>query len=492
MLSVCRPALLALALCLCLPSPAAPRGRSLGWSLDAVCVRGLGDSLSVSLTWTFTDWNVDAAKAVVLSPQVRNGDHVVTLRPVSVYGRRSARTADRLVASGNRAELPVVDLSRTVTVMTEDVFPRSEWMDTLRLVLSVSEWSRRGGLVLRSTSQRGVYVRPPRPAEPSFPWHPLEPVPDGARTRELLLSAPVSFAAGSQRFDASLQSGEGADALRLFASRLKALSSSKRYRVLSSEIAVTAAPSGDPKAAAKLTRGRASSVSSYLRGQGAFRVSSPALRSGGEDWDGVRDWVEASPYRGDARLAEILSLGLGSGYVYSTLAREKPAVMDALREECFPSLSRVWYRASVRAPSFAGPGFVRPVFEELPELLSAWDFWYLSTGYDRADPRWLDATLEGASLRPEDARLSYNAVMGLLDRGEVRAAAVYLRNVPLSSDDGKYAAAAWMFRTGQYADALDCLEFLKGHSAFFGQVWEEAEPFVRWFCGDVDWVRYYP
>ena len=293
---------------LLLPRPAlAAPPKTLGWSLDAVEVTGRGDSLAVALTWTFSDWNVAPTKAMVFSPSIRKGNSFASLTPVSVYGRKTAQPL-RQKASGNDGEMSVLNVSRPVRVRTLDVIPLQDWMDTVKVTLAVSEWSKRDGLVLRSTSQRGVFLKPEKPADFVFPWDDREPHRDSQPFGELSFSVPVRFAgAASTKFDPS----EGTDAYLLeeFLRKVKVFTSDGLLKLRSSALVVTVPPEGVARESVKISRGRAASLYSYLAKKGAFRIRSVTTSrvGGGEDWEGVREWVSATRYGGDQRLMEILS-----------------------------------------------------------------------------------------------------------------------------------------------------------------------------------------
>lgn len=465
---------------------AAPKQFS--WSLDSMDVEGRGDSLAVTLVWSFHNWEIAPQKAVVLSPSLRNGERFASLTPVSVYGRRAALQPGLPPASGVAAERSVTDLTEPVTLRVEDVIPYSEWMDTVRVSLSVSEWSRRDGLVLRSNSQRGVFVRPARPADPEFPWAPFEPAPEPDGFIDLSYSVPVSFPEGSSKFEISLQD---TDLWEGFVSKVKAFSSSGDFAVRSSSLELTVPPTGISKESVKLSVSRVKSVYSFLAGSGCFRYEKADRVGGGDDWDGVREWVSRSRFVGDERLMEILSWEGKNDAKAGALRDEKPVIWEMLSESCFPSLGRVEYIVYIRRPQFADPGFVEPFYESVPETLSAHDFWYLSTLYEVGSPQWRDIVCTGAGFHPEDRELNLDAAFALMDAGRLNAASEYLRNAGMD-DRARYAYAVWLYRMDRYDESIRIMEQLRRRSVVYGPVMDAAVPFIRWQKNLVKWERYYP
>lgn len=463
--------------------------KSLSWSLDGIEVEGRGDSLAVALTWTFRDWNVPATKAMVFSPAIRKGNNFASLTPVSVYGRKAAQQADRLLASGHKGEQPVVDLSRPVTIRVEDVVPLRDWMDTLRITLSVSDWSKREGLVLRSTSQRGMFLRPEKPADFVFPWPDREPVKESQPYGEVSFWIPVRFASGSSKFDP----GAGTDPADLdeFVRRVKLLTSERRLALRSSSLIVTVPPMGVSKETVKLSRNRVTSLYSWMQRHGAFRSVAASRVGGGEDWDGVRAWVEATRYGGDERLMEILSWEGKSDSKAGAIRSEKPVMWDILMKECFPSLGRATYECSYLRPRFEDAEKIRFFYDAMPELLSAHDFWFLAESYGLGTPEWLEIVVAGAALHPNDSALNLDAAFGLMEAGQPDAAAPFLRNAEGDSVT-QYAYAMWLFKMGRYDECILRLKDLGSRSNAYDAIIESAVPFIRWQTNHVPWKRYYP
>lgn len=462
--------------------------KPLAWSLDKIEVVGRGDSLSVTFSWTVSNWEMPENKAVVMMPALRGVMGELALRPVAVYSRKLAMDEKTPLASGRRNELSIRNVPHKISFKTSDVLPRQSWMDTVRLSLSVYEWSKRDGLVLRATSQRGTFVRPKRPEDAQFPWTMKVPERATGSFREVEIECPVDFEDGFYRFD--IDYGGNSAEMESFLSKVKALSSSKRFEVRSSSLILTVPPEGNPKESLKLSKNRVNSVYSYMSKQGAFKVYQPAKVGAGEDWDGVTEWVSRSAFQDDARLQEILSWSGREAEKLETISREKPAAWEEIFKRCIPYLGSVKYSVSYRPLSFSQSRFVIPVYDEMPEFLLPYDFWYLASSYGQGTPEWLEVMMTGASLHPENEALNMDVVMALIQAGRVNTASEYLRNVG-SSVEGKYVYAVWLYNAGRYDEALELLEFLKDKGSMYMEVWMMAEPFISWYTGNVAWERKY-
>lgn len=470
-----------------LPGRAAPK--MLSWSLEGIRVEGRGDSLAVTLDWSINDWNISPSRAVVFSPVLKNRDRMVSLTPVAVYGRKAAQQVDRRLASGSEDEYSVVDVSSPLRFSTEDVFPYQEWMDTVRVILSVSDWSRGSGLVLMATSQKGEYIRPEEPEPFVFPIYLAEPMDDNLLFRDLTISAPVHFSGKSVKYDPDF--AENDEGMEEFRRKVKALSSTRDYAVRSSSLVLTVPPEGKAKESVKLSRNRVSSVYSYLYRQGLFRIVQPSRIGGGEDWDGALRWVAESRYSGDDEAVAILSRDTSGDAKAQRLRVEKPVLWDILKTDCFPTLGKVEYNVSFKSLSFSSAEAMFPYFESMPEALSPKDFWFLSGEYSFGTPQWLDVMRTGADLYPECPELNLDVFYGLMDAKEFNAAAMYLRNVGVDSR-ALYATAYWFYWMGRYDECLDILSRLQFKELKYGDIYDRALPYIKWHTNRIRWVKWNP
>lgn len=477
---------LSAALALFLLSPSARAAKEgFNWSLSDIAVEGRGDSLAVCGTWKFDDWNVEPSGAMVFSLALVHGGRTAPLTPVVVYGRKAAVMQETPV-SGDPREISVRQLFSAKSFRFTEVIPRMPWMDTVKVVLSVSDWRKGRGLTLRSTSQRGAFTRGVCPVESmEFPWTVLEPQKGKEVSRSVELSCRVSFTGSATKYEGEADAQD--PDFKRFVQQVRVLTSTRRIALQSVTLRVSVPPCGNDREAQRLSRSRAASFQSYLSRAGAWKCYGAGLLSGGEAWDVVREDFLHSPYAGDQRASEILSLPLGGEYVWNALAHEKPALLDWLRVHSFPGCGRAVLSVRFRSPSFSNPRFILPVYEDVPEVLSAWDLWYLSTDYLRGTTEWLDIVIDAAGRFPKDQVLCYNAVMALLDCGAVREASVLVRRLDRSLPEGEYAYAAWLYHTGEYEQCLKSLRSLTTKGAFYGNVYLKAKPFERWVECRVPW-----
>ena len=462
--------------------------KSLGWSAEVGSIVGRGDSLAVTVNYTISNWNVDPSHAVVLAASLRNGEAFATLRPVTVYGRKVASQAVKLVASGNKEEIVVASVPHKLEFSVVDYIPVRGWMDTVRVVIENCDWSKRGGLVQKSIRQLDMFTKPARP-EWTPKWSTQVPDEWDHSFRDLKLTFPVAFDEGSTKYDQFLNGNSEAqkDVLPL----LKALTSSRKYSVKNASMKCYASPDIDQKAAATLTKKRAQSVYSFLSRAGAFKNVSPFRDGGGSDWESVERWIEASDLIKDPTMNEIMTSSLPADEKMVAMKRHCPYLWDIVRMECFPLVNRIEFVFSYKPIVLKSADFVRPVYEEDPRLLVPHDFYLLASDSAEFSDEWLDVMMTGASLWPEDQALNLNAAYGLLSRNRFGPAEMFLRNAGKGAW-AEYARALWHCARGNWMEAEEALGNLAKRypDPFFVSEHDSVRDVFLWEAGYVDWQRF--
>lgn len=471
------------AVCHAPAADAAGAREKLGWRVDAVSLQGGGDSLRVSVTYTVLDWNVDPNGAAVFCAKLENGERRATLTPVAVYGRKAVSQSQKGAVSGNDGEYQILNFRGPVTFTLTDVLPLRDWMDTVRVTLTDSEWTRRGGLVQRSKRTLETYYKEPAPVI-DLGWDYVAPRERRGTYSEVVVSLPVAFL-GSD-VDASPEySRKNLDSLGVIA---RSFTSSRRVTVRSAELSVSTDPEGTDRNNLNLSRRRASAVYTYLQKRGSFKNVTPGRTGTGEDWQGMVDWMESHGMVDDA-VGETLSSGMSRDDMESAIRRNSPALWERLDSVCFPLLSRVAFRASFRRPSFRDARAVEPFFEETPWMLEPFDFWYLAMNSDRKSDRCLDILMKGLEYWPESEELNLDAAFALMSRNLLPAAMVCLRYAG-EGVHAQYARGMWMYLSGRYDEALPFFGRAAGQGVSdYDRVWSELQRHEGWKHGEAVWRK---
>lgn len=446
------------------------------YSLDKVVIVGLGDSLAVTVNWSVNEGRLAPGAALILTPSLKGSMGEVALTSSVVYG--SKVFYEGVKASGEPGEVRALMNAGKVSFSSSDVIAREEWMDTVKFCLTAYDWTRRNGKVMRSFSTKGVYTRPAEPEAPIFPWTMQSPARSKDSEKEIILSCPLVWEGEGAGGDVSMTGNEE------FLEKLKALTSLRKFSVESVSLKVLVPPGRGVTSSRMKKMGQI--LYSQLQKSGCFSLVKGSVEEGGEDWDGVSGWLQRSPYADDIRIKEIIaSADPGKGDV---LRREKPAAWDDMAASCFPHLGRLDARVRVKLVPYASSWFVLSVMEQVPEVLTPYDFFMLASDYQERSERWYDVMSEGVSYCPDDASLNMDLTMALVKDGNARSASPYVRYCG-DSPEGRYVYAVWLYHTGRMDECVEILSLLKESSQEYRRIWIMAEPYIKWYLGFGRWER---
>ena len=456
--------------------------KTVGWAVEDASIRGEDGKIVVTLGITVSEGLLPDRGALVLMPSLESRFGEISLAPLCLYGTKAY--AKELSASGDKREIRELKLKQSMRFEYTDAVPVQSWMDTLRFKLTVNRWYERLGNSMASSSRMWTFIKPRKPEKPVFAWKPLAPVkPSSVRT--VCIEAPLHFENGTTKFNIEFD-GNG-KAMETFLHKVRRVSSTKTFSVRSSDLSVYLAPAGRSADSKKRSRQCANSLYSYLQRAGAFKQYTPARSGGGEDWEGVRGWVSRSRYGKDARVEEIL-MWSDTDAAAGALRSEKPGLWEEIEKQCPELLGKAVYRFDITPLTFKSPWFVEPVYDDLPETLSAFDFYYLSTAFDLGSDKWLDVLLTGATYCPDSPELNMDAAMALCQKGRAQSAVPYLRNMG-DSDKARYVYGIWLFSVERYEEAIDVFQHLAGKDPWYSGILPIAESYQAWINKEGEWER---
>lgn len=453
------------------------------WSVRSARMVGQGSLVEARVDWEVDGGGIPATVAYVYAPYLVSGSKEFALRPVAVYGQKAAKRALTDPASGNPDEQAVSSLSRGGSFTLTDHLKYEPALDSVRLVVKTYKWSRRK---LEFLDQETVawLGKPEEPPLPRFPWNLREPREAQSDTRVVERFFPLMVPNGGATFEPTLSpNAEALDAMEVF---VKPFTAGRRFTIRKAEAIGLVAPSGNASQAAKNSQALSQVVLNALRRKGVFKYSSLTRVAGGENWDGVRDWVSSSIFSEDEKLGSVL-VSLSGDPLYERLRDGFPSAFEVMESSCFPLVSGVLVRFTVKTPSYDTPALVQPVAAEAPDALSAHDWWTLAVSYPIGGEGYVDALLEGARRFPEEPALSFGAAMSLISKGSLDLAAGFMRNLDEESSEMLYARAAWLFAGERVDESYEVLRTLKGKGSFYETVWNMDAPWFDWHYNLVEW-----
>lgn len=194
----------------------------------------------------------------------------------------------------------------------------------------------------------------------------------------------------------------------------------------------------------RLSEGRAKALTDYLASQFDYPRSLYQVAFGGENWDGLKECVEASqmPYR-----KEVLEF-IGSFPAecdYAAQVRRKKTLMNLkggepyryiIREFC-PLLRKAICKIDFDVRNFSIEQ-AKEVFKSRPQNLSLNEMFLVANTYEKGSQEFIDLFETAVKLYPDDVTANLNAAATALSRKDTVYAKRYLNKIEKSLDIPEY------------------------------------------------------
>ena len=287
-----------------------------------------------------------ANRTVVLTPQIRNGALVRDLQPVGLYSHNQwyyyARSGRNASGKGNelqyRGRIPA-------TVAYETRIPYEDWMQGAALSLQKKvlgccgtdkdELSSRTLAIL--TEENDI-----TPVEVIVKETVDTLVVEVPVVKTLSGRAFIDYAVNATEIDPTYHSN--ARELGFLRASIDSVSQVSGARIRKIWIKGYASPEGPYKANQTLALARTRAVKEYVAGAYGLPDEVFELECEPENWEGLREFVEASSLGGKAKMLEIIDSDREADEKERQLKTLFPRAWDTLRKECLPYLRRTDYK----------------------------------------------------------------------------------------------------------------------------------------------------
>lgn len=226
-----------------------------------------------------------------------------------------------------------------------------------------------------------------------------------------------------------------------------------------------------------------------LRRKGTFNGRKVTALSGGEDWEGVRAWVDASSWSGSKEADIIYRSGVSKDDVEKSVMRNCPKLWEELAERCFPGLCRFDVNISFNTDGTGSMESIWKAYRVDMRLLSPRDFWMVMGRFPVGSEEWLDIVMDGADTYPDNETLNLNAACALMQIGRFDRAVVYLRRFT-QSERGKVANAMWLMGTGRHMAAYSLFEEVMSDDPEVRRMVRESRQIYDWMQDVLPWERH--
>lgn len=423
--------------------------------VDGVEVRDLriehvnGNYLAIDMLLDLRKLNVDANRAVLLTPRLVNGTDSVDLPSVGVYGRRRYYFYQRNggeMLSGN-GETSFRASQKPDSIAYDKLLPYQDWMNGARLSLHRSDYGCCHKLLARQYGLLGRHSETVR-FFPELVY--VTPGAEKVKSRSLEGSAFIDFPVNKTTIHPDYRRN-GIELGKIRAT-IDSVGSDRDITITQVWLKGYASPESPYEHNRDLAIGRTAALKDYIRQLYNFPAGTIATDYEPEDWAGLRRFVEQSDINHrDEILAIIDSDRLPDNKEWA-LKSTYPDEYRFLLNECYPALRHTDYRISYNIRSYSDVDEIEQIMYTRPQKLSLNEFYLVAQKYEPGTDGFTEVFETAVRMYPADEAANLNAANAAMRRGDNTAAGRYLAKAG-NSPEAVYARGALAIRMEDYDTA---------------------------------------
>lgn len=406
-----------------------------------------GKYLTVEMDVDLTALNVDANRAVLLTPRLINGADSLDLPSIGIYGRRRyyyyVRNGISTISGESEKAFRVSEKPERLEY--DNLIPYEEWMNGATLTVHRSDWGCCQTILAQYEGELG------RHHEAFFPELVfVQPKAEIMKSRSLSGSAYIDFPVDQTVIYPDYR--RNADELGKIQATIDSVRSDKDVTITSVWLKGFASPESPYKHNTELAVGRTAALKKYIGQLYSFADSIIQTDYEPEDWAGLRRYVEQSNI--DHR-AEILALIDSDMEPDAKEAKIKRTYLEEYRfmlQNFYPALRHTDYRIDYNIRTFSEVEEIKRIMAEQPQKLSLNEFYLVAGKYEPGTDEFTDVFQTAVRMFPNDETANLNAANAAIRRDDFGTARRYLDKAD-DSAEAVYARGALAVREGDYDTA---------------------------------------
>lgn len=439
-------------------------------SVDGLQMERDGSQLAVRMDVRLDSLDVEANRAVLVTPVLRQGTDSLELHSIGVYGRRRyfyyVRNGESMLSGPQEQTFRSKDMPGSVGY--EQRVDYSDWMNGAELVLRRQDYGCCGSLLDQQWSTLSRYKEAVAYV-PAFVY--VQPQVETVKARALDRSAYVDFPVS--KTDIRSDYRDNRRELDKILATIDSVKADADITLTSLTIKGFASPEGSYANNERLARERTEALRTYVSGLYHFPDTFIQTSYEPENWEGLRRYVEQSSLEHrEGILRLIADDSLKPDAKERKIRTDYPADYANLLRVCYPGLRRSDYRIAYTIRSYTDVQEILRVFREKPQKLSLQEFYMAAQTMEPGSAEFNEVFETAVRMYPSDPVANLNAANTAMRKGDLPAAARYLEKAG-DSPQAIYARGAYAVLTEDYATARTLMEQAKAQGV------TEAEDVLR-------------
>ena len=423
-----------------------------GVSIENFNMNREGKYLTVEMNLDLNKLNVDANRAVLLTPRLVNGTDSLDLPSVGIYGRRRyyyyVRNGIGSISGENETVYRVSD--KPDNVAYNNLAEYEAWMDGATLKFHRSDWGCCHEIL---AEYEGIVGRHREAFFPELVF--VQPKAEIMKSRSLSGSAYIDFPVDQTVIYPDYR--RNTVELGKIQATIDSVRNDKDVTITSVWLKGFASPESPYKHNTDLAIGRTAALKKHI-GQ-LYHFADSIIRTDyePEDWAGLRRYVEQSNINHRTEILTMIDSDMEPDAKETKIKRTYPEEYRFMLQNFYPALRHTDYRIDYNLRKFSEAEEIKRIMAEQPQKLSLNEFYLVAGKYEPGTVEFTDVFETAVRIFPNDTIANLNAANAAIRRDDYVRAEQYLEKAG-DIPEAVYARAALAIRKEDYETARRYLE----------------------------------
>ena len=420
---------------------------TLGVSIKSFNINREGKYLTVKMNLDLNKLDVDANRAVLLTPRLVNGTDSLDLPAVGIYGRRRYYYYVRngIGSISGESETIYRASSKPDSVAYNNLAEYEKWMDGATLKFHRSDWGCCHEIV---AEYEGILGRHREAFFPELIF--VQPKAEIMKSRSLSGSAYIDFPVDQTVIYPDYR--RNTTELGKIQATIDSVRNDKDVTITSVWLKGFASPESPYKHNTELAIGRTAALKKHIGQLYHFADSIIQTDYEPEDWAGLRRYVEQSNINYRAEILALIDSDMEPDAKEAKIKRTYPDEYRFMLQNFYPALRHTDYRIDYNIRKFNKVEEIKRIMAEQPQKLSLNEFYLVAGKYEPGTDEFTDVFETAVRMFPNDEIANLNAANATIRRDDFATARRYLDKTG-DSAEAVYARGALAIREKDYDTA---------------------------------------
>ena len=420
---------------------------TLGVSIKSFNINREGKYLTVKMNLDLNKLDVDANRAVLLTPRLVNGTDSLDLPAVGIYGRRRYYYYVRngIGSISGESETIYRASSKPDSVAYNNLAEYEKWMDGAMLKFHRSDWGCCHAIV---AEYEGILGRHREAFFPELIF--VQPKAEIMKSRSLSGSAYIDFPVDQTVIYPDYR--RNTTELGKIQATIDSVRNDKDVTITSVWLKGFASPESPYKHNTELAIGRTAALKKHIGQLYHFADSIIQTDYEPEDWAGLRRYVEQSNINYRAEILTLIDSDMEPDAKEAKIKRTYPNEYRFMLQNFYPALRHTDYRIDYNIRKFNKVEEIKRIMAEQPQKLSLNEFYLVAGKYEPGTDEFTDVFETAVRMFPNDEIANLNAANAAIRRDDFATARRYLDKAG-DSAEAVYARGALAIREKDYDTA---------------------------------------